>query len=92
MSGPYFAGQQPAGCGHYYPDVLRLRDEKRPDDTFVRIIDCRYCGQYERQLDEQTLDKEFVRQLNKHGFDIGRTEAELSEVRHKALERLAARE
>lgn len=91
-SGPYFAGRQPAGCGHHYPDVLRLRDEKRQDGTFVRIIDCRYCGQYERQLDEQTLDKELVRKLNQREFDVGRTEAELSEVRQQALERFSARD
>jgi hypothetical protein len=36
VPGPYFSGQQPSPCGHYYPDVLRLRDEKRQDGAFVR--------------------------------------------------------
>lgn len=27
MPGPYFPGQLPSDCGHYYPDVLRVRDD-----------------------------------------------------------------
>ena len=88
MPGPYFPGQQPSPCGHYYPDVLRLRDEKRSDGTFVRIIDCTYCGRYERQLDPRTLSRELVRKLNRKGFDGRIKEEELSEVRQKGFERL----
>jgi hypothetical protein len=39
MSGPYFKGQQPADCGHFFPDVLRLRDERSADGKFVRVVD-----------------------------------------------------
>ena len=88
MPGPYFSGQQPSSCGHYYPDVLRLRDEKRSDGTFVRIIDCTYCGRYERQLDPRTLPRELVRKLNKKGLDVGTREEEISKIRKKELERL----
>ena len=88
MPGPYFPGQQPAPCGHYYPDVLRLRDEKRSDGTFVRIIDCTYCGRSELQLDPRTLARELVRKLNKKGLDVGVREEELSKVRKRELERL----
>ena len=88
MPGPYFPGQQPSSCGHYYPDVLRLRDEKRSDGTFVRIIDCTYCGRYERQLDPRTLPRELVRKLNKKGLDVGTREEEISKIRKKELERL----
>jgi hypothetical protein len=91
MPGPYFIGQQPSSCGHYYPDVLRLRDEKREDGTFVRITDCRYCGRDEFQLDPVVLDKELVRKLNKKGLDTGVREEEIPEVRKKALERLLLR-
>jgi hypothetical protein len=87
MTGPYFTGQQPSSCGHYYPDVLRLRDEKREDGTFVRIIDCRYCGRYQFQLDPSALDEELVCELNQTGFAIGIREGEVIEVRKKALER-----
>jgi hypothetical protein len=90
LSGPYFSGQLPSSCGHYYPDVLRLRDEKRPDGTFVRIIDCSCCGRYELPLDVQTLDKAFVRKLNKKGFDVGTREDELAEVRQKELEKFTS--
>jgi hypothetical protein len=88
MTGPYFTGQQPSSCGHYYPDVLRLWDEKREDGTFLRIIDCSYCGRYELQLDPEALDEELVSKLNKEGIAIGVREEEISEVRKKGLRRL----
>jgi hypothetical protein len=88
MPGPYFPGQQPSSCGHYYPDVLRVRDEKTSNGTFVRIIDCVYCGRRERELDPQTLDPELVRKLNEKGFDVGVTEEEISEVRKRELQRM----
>ena len=87
MAGPYFTGQQPSSCGHYYPDVLRLRDEKREDGTFVRITDCKYCGRDQCQLDPSALDEELMYELNQKGFAIGAREEELIEVRDKALER-----
>ena len=90
LSGPYFSGQQPSSCGHYYPDVLRLRDEKRPDGAFVRIMDCSYCGRYGFQLDLHTLAKALVCQLNKKGFDVGTKEDELAEVRKNELEKFTS--
>ena len=92
MPGPYFSGQQPSLCGHYYPDVLRLRDEKRQDGTFVRIMDCSYCGRYELQLDPQTLDQGIVRKLNKKGLDVGIKEDEISEVRKREMGRLSSKQ
>ena len=91
MPGPYFPGQQPAPCGHYYPDVLRLRDEKRSDGTFVRIIDCTYCGRSEQQFDPRILGRELARKLNKEGLDVGIREEELSEIRKRELERLLSK-
>lgn len=91
MPGPYFSGQQPSPCGHYYPDVLRLRDEKRQGGAFVRILDCSYCGRYEAPLDVQTLDNELRRQLDQTGFDIGTREEEISEVRRMELKRLSSK-
>jgi len=88
MPGPYFAGQLPSPCGHYYPDVLRLRDERRQDGTFVRILDCIYCGRYELRLDARLLERGLVRKLNKKGFDVGVREEKISEVRKKELKRL----
>ena len=91
MPGPYFPGQQPSSCGHYYPDVLRLRDEKRDDGTLVRIMDCTYCDRYELQLDPRELARELVRELNRKGFDVGTREEEISEVRKRELERLLSK-
>jgi hypothetical protein len=41
MTGPYITGQQPSSCGYYYPDMLRLRDEKREDGTEEEVIEVR---------------------------------------------------
>ena len=88
MPGPYFPNQQPAECGHYYPDVLTLRDEMKPDGTFVRILDCTYCGQYELLLDTRHLSKEFVRELKRVGRDIAIGEVEIANVRKKRFEEM----
>lgn len=48
-TGHYFKSQIPAQCGHYYPDVIRVRDESRAG-KFVRILDCCLCGRYEIQI------------------------------------------
>ena len=90
LTGPYLARQQPSACGHYYPDVLRLRDEKRPDGKLVRILDCLYCGRFESPLEGRTLARPLLRKLNKKGFDLGTPEEELSEVRKKAFEELSS--
>lgn len=91
MPGPYYAGQQPSSCGHYYPDVLRLRDEKRPDGTLVRIMDCSYCGRYEFELDAKTLDKALVHTLHRQGFEIGTREDEIAAVRQQELRRFVSK-
>ena len=91
MSGPYFPGQQPSSCGHYYPDVLRLRDEKRDDGTLVRIMDCSYCGRDELQLDPRELTEELERELNRKGVAVGTREEEISDVRKKALGRFLSK-
>lgn len=92
MPGPYFSGQQPATCGHYHPDVLRLRDEKRQDGTFVRILDCTYCGRYELLLDPRMLNEALVRKLNKKGVEVGIEEDKIAEVRKKELARLSSKQ
>jgi hypothetical protein len=42
--GPYFEGQAPSECGHYYPDVLRICDFEVELDLFVRLTYCSECG------------------------------------------------
>jgi hypothetical protein len=83
MKGPYFKGQQPSECGHYYPDVLRLQDEKKSDTKYVRVMDCAYCGRYELEIDLLNLGPELVRNLLKKGDDIGTRESEIEKVREK---------
>jgi len=88
MPGPYFPDQQPAECGHYYPDVLRLRDERKPNGTFVRIVDCTYCGQHELPLDTRHLAKELVRKLKKSGQEVAIKDDEVAKVRKKRFEEM----
>ncbi|HLG37259.1 MAG TPA: hypothetical protein VI338_03935, partial [Nitrososphaera sp.] len=85
---PYFPNQQPAECGHYYPDVLTLRDERKPDGTFVRILDCTYCGQYELLLDARHLSRELARKLKRTGREIAIQETEIANVRKKRFEEM----
>lgn len=88
LSSPYFSGQKPCECGHYYPDVLRLRDEKRSDGVFVRLFDCRYCGRFELPLDEHTLNDQRLHNLNTKGYDTGIRDEEVAQFREKELKRL----
>ena len=81
MSGPYFEGQIPSKCGHYYPDVLRLRDERKGDGEYVRVMDCAYCGQYEIELDLQSLAPAIAQKLYERGYDIGTREIDVARKR-----------
>jgi hypothetical protein len=76
-------------CGHYYPDVLRVRDEKRQDGSFVRIIDCEYCGRYAIPLDLRDLAPEVVRELRKMRFGADVKEKDLTAIRKKERKRFS---
>jgi hypothetical protein len=91
LPGPYSPGQRVFSCGHFYPDVLRLRDEKRPDGSYVRIVDCTVCGRLEYPLDPATLSPELVQTLDRDGF-LGRSEDEdLTNVRRGAMKQMRSR-
>lgn len=89
MSGPYFEGQKPAECGHYYPDVLRIRDEMRTDTKYVRITDCAYCGQSEREFDIGSLAPQIAKKLRKKGVDVSIKESQIERVRRKYRKKFA---
>ncbi len=91
MPGPYFPGQQPSSCGHYYPDVLRLRDEKRPGGKFIRILDCQFCGRLELELDPRTLAREVLSEFDPQGIAPGIREDQIDQVRQREFARLAAK-
>lgn len=90
MSGPYFEGQVPSSCGHYYPDVLRLRDEKKKDGTYVRVIHCTHCGLTEHPLDLKSLDRKFARKLRWRKVIVSTKEEDVDKVRKKRLAELLA--
>ena len=77
-------------CEHPYPDVLRLRDELRPDGTIVRILDCVHCGRIERQLDANSLDKAMLAELRRTRIIGGSPESDLSAIREREHARLKA--
>ena len=91
MSGPYFPEQKASACGHFYPDVLRLRDEQKPDGTFVRVVDCKYCGQYEEPFDIEWLSPVIAQQLKRQGVVEGIKEKDVAKVREKELKRMKKR-
>lgn len=91
MSGPYFEGQMPSECGHYYPDVLRLRDKKKDNGKYVRVMDCAYCGQYELELDLRSLIPPMTQKLRKRGYDIGIKEKYVARVRKRKKRQLLSK-
>ena len=91
MPGPYFSGQQASSCGHFYPDVLRLRDEKRANGSYVRIVDCTVCGRLEYPLDPATLSPELVQTLDRDGFLGGTRDEDLAKVRRAAMKQMRSR-
>jgi hypothetical protein len=91
MPGPYFPGQLPSECGHYYPDVIRLRDEKRTNGQYVRIIDCVYCGRSEEILDPRSLAPGILRRLKREGIDHGGDRREdLAAFRRREIAKLTS--
>jgi len=91
LPGPYSSGQRASSCDHFFPAVLRLRDEKRSDGSFVRIVDCTVCGRLELSLDPASLSPELVHTLDRDGFLAGIKEEELAEVRSAAMKQLQSR-
>ncbi|MAG19898.1 hypothetical protein CL618_00510 [archaeon] len=83
---PYFTGQIPSQCGHYHPDVIRIRNEKI-GEVYIRVLDCVVCGEIEEQLDPNMLSEELVRELDLNGVS-GTDENDLKERRKIELERI----
>ena len=54
---PYFAGQKPSECGHYFPDVLRIRDEIIGESA-ERTLHCAFCGEYRIPIKPSMTSKE----------------------------------
>jgi hypothetical protein len=53
--GPYSPNQKShSPCGCYYPDVVRLRDDKK---RLVRILHCIHCGMQERRIKRDEVDE-----------------------------------
>ena len=91
MPGPYFPGQIASSCGHFYLDVLRLRDEKRPDGSYVRIVDCTVCGRLEYPLDPAALTPELVQTLDRDGFQGRSKDEDSAKVRKVAMKQMRSR-
>jgi len=47
QEGPYFKGQEPVECGHYFPDVVRVGDRTHPIRGLIMRLNCIHCGNYD---------------------------------------------
>jgi len=74
---------RPVRCDHPYPDVLRLRDERKADGAFVRVLDCTKCGRYEIPLDIDDLEPILRLKLQFIGRDVAIREGAVERVRRK---------
>ena len=52
---PYAEGQKPSKCGHFYPDVLRVKDFKKSGKVY-RLLNCVHCGDYPVEIDHHTYN------------------------------------
>lgn len=80
--GPFFEGQRVEPCGHYYPEVMRLRDEKREEGDFigyVRIVNCCFCGDYEIELPSDFRPRPKPQEIN---------EKDIPRIRQSELDRI----
>ena len=78
-------------CVHPYPDLLRLRDERKADGAFVRVLDGAICGRYEIPLDIDQLDQVSRLQLQFLGESIGISEEKVAEIREQRRAELRSR-
>ena len=85
MEGPYYEGQRPQECGHYFPDVLRFLDIKR-EKVYYRVLGCVHCGRYTIELLDPS--KELKARLDRNGVDIAVLVRDIPEVRKRELARL----
>jgi hypothetical protein len=61
---PYFKGQQPSECGHFFPDVFLLKAIKKKRYVIL-IIKCLICGKTTRQKKEfYEVGKDFLQEKN----------------------------
>lgn len=89
MEGPYFDGQIPADCGHYYPDVLSEVDVKTRDGEYIRVLNCKYCGRYEISLDAEKCSR-VIDELNKKFFRPHFDSRKIAEIREEELKRITS--
>ena len=78
-------------CNHPNPDLLHLRDEEKPDGTFVRVFDCVECGRYEIRLDIDNLDKYSRLQLQFLKQMVAIPEEKVAEIREARYAELRSR-
>ncbi len=62
--GPYYENQKSAPCGHYYPNVMRVKDIIR-EGSAVRILDCEICHkQYEMEISPESFNEESIHEVD----------------------------
>lgn len=88
LNGPYFKGQSPSECGHFYPDVLAEADLKTPIGEYMRILNCRYCGRSEMPINPAYWSPTLIRDLDHCGSVVNFDTTELPKIRDQKLQEL----
>ena len=77
---PYFEGQKRQPCGHYYPDVVRVKSIKKDGDYF-NVLSCAICGEYIVKLYPERTSDRLIQLLDRDGVaDITTKTTEEMEV------------
>lgn len=74
--GPYYPGQAQQACGHYYPDVVRMRDIRVGFGEALRVLNCCICR------------KDYTILISPRAFSPRETLENLDEFRAKERARL----
>lgn len=59
MKPPFWLGQEPSPCGHYFPEVIRLRDAQKSDGC-SRVFDCLHCGEYQELIPPEEYSEKSI--------------------------------
>jgi len=85
VTGPYFLGQKPASCGHYYPDVLLVQDSLI-ENKVKREIFCFKCNfTYQEEIPKSGADKSLLSKLVNDEKIVYGTIQELAKFREEKL-------
>jgi len=85
VTGPYLIGQKPYSCGHYYPDVLLVKDSLQGNKV-NRDIFCFKCNlTYPEEIPIESVNKSLLSKLANDEKIVYGTIQELAKFREEKL-------